>query len=299
MSSPIDVLYTKIRSNPFLVSAKLEDSLVEYTMQILEDNVDSAFKILTNFAHWHNENLGHPAARVSIVHVHAYYLTKMYFALPSLRARNGGIVALRRANLDRFGGVPKQFAALMVMFMFYRISYPERIQDAMDISNTQNFRFINLRMTMYKAINDAAASVPSKKTLPIIFHNSGPFFVKSFNAIKKFIPDFELFVFTKGDELFEYVEPAMLPVDFGGKVTEEQLDADIEEFIRRQYAVEGLEYTPIDVNSINWKTYRPSGVDFTVRPESAISVKSIDYDTIDAQLEALGFTDKNVGGTEE
>ncbi|KAJ3393465.1 hypothetical protein HDU84_001956 [Entophlyctis sp. JEL0112] len=166
------------------------------------------------------------------------------------------------------------------------------------ITNNENLRFVNLRLTLYKAVNDVGACIPHKKSDPVLYHNSGSFYVKSFTAIKKFVPDFQSSVFTNSEDILKYVDPSMLPMDFGGTVTEEQLEADIEDFIKRQYAIEGLTYSPIDIKNINWKTYRPSGMDFSVRPESAISVKSIDYDAIDAELEAQGYKEEDAAVVE-
>ncbi|KAJ3389237.1 hypothetical protein HDU84_008975 [Entophlyctis sp. JEL0112] len=293
MATARESLCDKIRSDPFLVSAKLEDDLIDYTLHALDNDVAQSLKVLTNFANWHKENLGHPSARVSIVHVHAYYLAKLYVAIPTLVSRAGGYVGFRKLNAERMGGVPKQFAVFMVMFVFYRILLPAMQFKVMDILIVEKFRFINMRLTMYKALNDVVACIPVKKGNPFIFHNAEPVFVKSFTAVRKFVPDFDNNVFTKGDELFNYIDPAMTPVELGGTVTEEQLDADIEDFIIRQYAVEGLRYSPIDIKNINWKTYRPPGMDFVVRPESAISAKSIDYDAVDAELELQGFKERN------
>ncbi|KAJ3196716.1 hypothetical protein HDU82_001682, partial [Entophlyctis luteolus] len=245
--------------------------------------------VFQNFAHWHNEYLNDPAAGVSIVHVHAYYLTDPSYGLPHWVARDGSALILNTAHKGRIGGIPKQFGAFMTMFHLYRILLPARQPKWTLVNYVDRFRFVNLRLSLVKSANDTAASKPNVKESTIIFHNASPFFKTSYKAIKRHMPDFNTVRFTNGSEIFDYVDPAMVPIEYGGTMTDEQIKNDVEDFIRRQYEVEGLRYTPIDIKSVNWKTYRVPGMDFVIRPESAISVKTVDYDAIDAELEALGI----------
>ncbi|KAJ3337193.1 hypothetical protein HDU83_008905 [Entophlyctis luteolus] len=87
------------------------------------------------------------------------------------------------------------------------------------------------------------------------------------------MPDFNTVRFTNGPEIFDYVDPAILPIDYGGTMTNEKSRLKID-FIRRH---------------VNWKTYRDPQKRLVIRPESAISVKTVDSDIIDAELEALGI----------
>ncbi|KAJ3379880.1 hypothetical protein HDU84_006337 [Entophlyctis sp. JEL0112] len=280
-----------IAADAFLTSAKLEDNLIRLTLTTYGDDVRRSLKVLTNFAHWHAENLNDPAARVSILHVHAFFLTKMYYGLPHLVARDGRFLAFRSLNADRIGGIPKQFSAFMAMFLFYRAQLPAMDLRWVDLSNVENFKVMNLRLTLYKELNDVAASVPVVPTSALIFHNCNPYFVASLRAVQRQFPEFPQILFTKGQELFQYVDPSMLPQEFGGTITPEQMDADIEDQIKRMYALEGLRYSPIDVKAINWRTYRVPGPVYESRPYSSISSQPIDFDAIDAHLRAMGISD--------
>ncbi|KAJ3378679.1 hypothetical protein HDU84_007391 [Entophlyctis sp. JEL0112] len=289
MATARERLQSIIAGDAFLVSAKLEDNLIDHTLHCCDNHVAESVKVLTNFAHWHIENLGHPAARVSITHVHAYYLMKLFFSLPQMVSGKGDHFIVHRFSSDR-GVVPKQFAAFMLMFIFYRIRLPGRFHRGMTLVQAQNFQLVNMRLSTLKALNDAGAA---KRPTPVVIFNAGIFFMKSFKAMKRFLPDYDLFRFVHGEEIFEYAESSVLPTDFGGTVTEQQLDADIEDFIIQQYALEGLRYSPISLSDINWKTYRPPGMDFMVRPESAISARSIDFDAIGAALAKFGYAPEN------
>ncbi|KAJ3200725.1 hypothetical protein HDU82_008663 [Entophlyctis luteolus] len=103
-----------------------------------------------------------------------------------------------------------------------------------------------------------------------------PFFKTSYKAIKRHMPDFNTVRFTNGREIFDYVDPAILPIEYGRTMTDEKIKTEVADFIRRQDERK-LENVPSPRKRL------------VIRPESAISVKTVDSDTIDAELEALGI----------
>ncbi|KAJ3383517.1 hypothetical protein HDU84_003568 [Entophlyctis sp. JEL0112] len=280
-----------IAADPLLAAANIDAHHIDYSFDSTGHDVDRTLALLRSFALWHQENLGDPAARVSIVHVHAYFLTKLFFSLPNLLSRDGRILVFRRMSADRIGGVPKQFAAYISMYGFYGVCQQWR-GGSMCLFDVANFKVVNLRLNLYRTTNLVGVTLPAAVHTPLVFYNASPFFQACFHVIKQQASETNQFIFKKGPEIFELVDPSMLPSEYGGLITEEQLDNQIEAFIKSRYAEEGLKYVPIDIRAVDWKTYRVPGKVAFSRTESAVPASVIDYQAVESELMSLGYLNK-------
>ncbi|KAJ3030772.1 UNVERIFIED_CONTAM: hypothetical protein HDU68_007849 [Siphonaria sp. JEL0065] len=288
----LSALHEAIRNDSFLNSASLEPLIVIKTLEAFEGKVPKALTALKNYAIWHKETLGHQSKRISIVHIHAFLLAGVFCFLPNVTGHDGRPITLYRAYKDRAGSIPKQHYANFCMWMSsYYLQEFGSINDSFFL-NLDGFKFSCFRPSNYKVMADAQNGFPIKLTNAtlVAFHASKTT-KRVWDAIYKQLKDIEYTVhFIDKDQVSKFVDPAKVPVDFGGLVSLADSDANMEEFIRDQYAREGIRYEPIDVSEINWKTYKIPDVDLSVRPESAMSVSSnIDFDKIDAQVEAMGL----------
>ncbi|KAI9347320.1 hypothetical protein BDR26DRAFT_855033 [Obelidium mucronatum] len=159
----------------------------------------------------------------------------------------------------------------------------------------EGYKFKHFRPSEYKVLNESTACQPTPPAASTLFAcNASKVAVKLWDAIRRILKDvpYPTSRFIKREEMSNFMDVAQIPVDFGGLRSMVDTRSDMEEFIREEYAREGLRYEPIDIKSINWKTYKIPDIDLTVRPESAMSISSnIDFDQIDAQLEKLGLDD--------
>ncbi|KAJ3192002.1 hypothetical protein HDU82_003345, partial [Entophlyctis luteolus] len=218
--TPRELLLAGIAAEPLLVEARIDHALIDYALVSFNDDVPRCTAMFRNYARFHKDYLGHPARRVCIAHVHALYLTKLLFNLPHLTALDGSRLVIYDMAKDRIGGVPKQVPVLMAMYMFH---VPYINGSAVTVINCKDIRVSNLRMTMMHAMHSSGLSTPRPSKNLIILHNASRYFSDSFKFIKKNLPSYNYTEFTQGDEIFAYVHPSMLPVDFGGNITGEQL----------------------------------------------------------------------------
>ncbi|KAI9343973.1 hypothetical protein BDR26DRAFT_857914, partial [Obelidium mucronatum] len=153
----------------------------------------------------------------------------------------------------------------------------------------------HFRPSLYKRLDEAKACQPTHSTDSIAYiFNASKVTIKFWNAFLRIAKNagFAKTHFIKSTELSSLMDVSLIPVDFGGLRLREYARADMEEFIREEYAREGLRYEPIDISTINWKTYKVPDVDLTLRPETAMSIASnMDFDEIDAQFEKMGLND--------
>ncbi|KAI9347321.1 hypothetical protein BDR26DRAFT_892692 [Obelidium mucronatum] len=259
------VLQEIISEDAFLRDASFEPHIVSKSLAFHQNDVAKTLKALAHCANWHKETLGHQSKRVSIVHVHAFLLTDVSSILPCVKGPDGRpIIIIRCGKDDRT--IPKQHFGIFTMWYYLWMlrSNPDGNHNL--LADFEGFKFKNFRPSEYKSINEAVACQPAPPT-------NSTFYAKS-------------------NEMRTLMDVSQIPVDFGGLRSMEDTRADMEEFIREEYAREGLRYEPIDIATINWKTYKVPDVDLTVRPESAMSVASnVDFDQLDAQLEKLGLDD--------
>ncbi|KAJ3025218.1 UNVERIFIED_CONTAM: hypothetical protein HDU68_007356 [Siphonaria sp. JEL0065] len=287
------LLQQAVNQDPFLRCANFEPYQLSKSLAYHENNVQATLKALKNYATWHKETLGHQRKRVSIVHVHAFLLANVSTFLPLNKAVDqlGNPIEIFRFNKD-FGIIPKHHYANLIMFTKdYHLRHRSNSEHSLFIE-FEGTKFKNFRPSKYRLIGEASACAltPAKESTLYAF-NTSKTALKLWGAVVKLakhIPYKDIH-FIKREELVQYMID-QIPTDFGGNRSMEEVQADMEEFIRSEYTREGLRYEPIDVKSIDWKTYKVPDVDFSIRPESAMSVASnIDFDEIDARIEALGL----------
>ncbi|KAI9334247.1 hypothetical protein BDR26DRAFT_936998 [Obelidium mucronatum] len=229
-----------------------EPYIVTKSLAYHKNDVDATVKALTNCAKWHKEVFGHQSKRVSIVHVHAFLLVESSAIVPNAKDPEGRPIYLFRGTKDT-RAIPKQhFANYLMWFHFWLMQLK------------------HFRPSQYKLTDESVACrpIPSSAGTAYIL-NASKFTTKLWNTYIRMTKEFRI------------------PVDFGGLRSLEDARADLEEFIQEEYAREGLRYEPIDIATIDWKTYKVPDLDLTLRPESAMSIASnVDFDQIDAQLDS-------------
>ncbi|KAI9347316.1 hypothetical protein BDR26DRAFT_892687 [Obelidium mucronatum] len=283
-----------IENDVFLHDANLEPHIVAKSLAFHQNDVSQTLKALTNHAKWYKEVLGHQSKRVSIVHVHAFLLTGVFTILPYTKGPDGRPILLFRGAKDT-RAIPKQHHAIFTMWHHLWMLRDNADGNHHLFVDFQGYKFKHFRPSEYKLINEAVACEPAPPTNSTFYAlNANKTAVRLWDAIRRIIKDIPYTTshFIKSKELGTLMDVSKMPVDFGGLRSMQDTLADIKDFIRDEYVREGLRYEPIDVKSINWKTYKVPDVDLTVRPESAMSVASnVDFDQIDAQLEKLGLQD--------
>ncbi|KAJ3023338.1 UNVERIFIED_CONTAM: hypothetical protein HDU68_008657 [Siphonaria sp. JEL0065] len=298
MPSNLSFLQEAVNQDPFLVSAKLEPHLLVQSLKFHDNNVEATIKALTNYAIWYKENLGHQSKRVSIVHIHAFLLEGVYTILPNVTDNKGNAIVAFRAYKDT-RNIPKQYYATLSRWIHdwkTRSSGPDHTHyDHSLFLDFDSYRFKTFRPSHYKLINEAIISgALQPKDSALYVFNASKTAIKVFNATNRVIykdVTHNGIHFIKREELKQHMNVDMIPVDFGGNRSLEDAQADLEDFIRSEYIREGLRYEQIDIKNVDWKTYKVPDVDMSaIRPESAMTIASnIDFDEIDARIEALGL----------
>ncbi|KAI9347315.1 hypothetical protein BDR26DRAFT_916210 [Obelidium mucronatum] len=291
------VLQESISRDVLLRDANLEPHVVAKSLAFHQNDVSKTLKALTHYANWHKEILGHQSKRVSIAHIHAFLLTEIFTFLPHVKGPDGRPIIIFRGAKDT-RTIPKQHYAIFNMWyqLWVLRSNPDGNHHL--FLDFDGYKFKHFRPSEYKMINETVACQPAPPTSSILYMcNASKSAIKLWDVIRRILKDIPYTTshFIKREELANFMDASVvsqLPVDFGGLRSAEDTRADMEDFIREEYAREGLRYEPIDIKSINWKTYKVADVDLSVRPESAMSVASnVDFDQLDAQLEKLGLDD--------
>ncbi|KAI9344059.1 hypothetical protein BDR26DRAFT_894111 [Obelidium mucronatum] len=285
-------LQERIETDSFLCDANLESFIVSKSLAWHKNDVMQTIKALTNFAKWHLEVLGHQSKRLSIVHVHAFLLAEIDTILPLARGPDGRPIILVRA-FKSLREMPTQHMANFSMWGHYWLlrSFPD--SDHNLFVELQGFKLKLFRPSEYKRVEEANAcsTCPPRDSTLYIF-NASKVTTRLWTTLLRIVKSvaYPRVHFLKPEELSNFMDVSQIPTDFGGIRSMEDTRADMEQFIQSEYEREGLRYEPIDIATIDWKTYKIPDVDLTIRPESAMSVASnIDFDEIDTQIEKLGL----------
>ncbi|KAI9344058.1 hypothetical protein BDR26DRAFT_963575 [Obelidium mucronatum] len=277
-----------IAKDPFLRDTNLESFIVSKSLTFHKNDVPQTIKALTNFAKWHLETLGHQSKRISIAHVHAFLLAENYTLLPNTKGPDGRPILLARMFKD-FRKIPSQHMANFAMWGHYWFlrSFPDSEHHL--FVEMEGFKLKLFRPSQFKRVEEVAAcsTYPYTNSTMYIF-NASQVTKRLWNVFQHMVKSiaYPRVHFIKPEELSNFMDISRIPTDFGGLRSMEDTRADMEEFIRSEYIREGLHYEPIDLSTIDWKTYKVPDVDISFRPESAMSVASnIDFDELDAQVE--------------
>ncbi|KAI9330639.1 hypothetical protein BDR26DRAFT_938790 [Obelidium mucronatum] len=290
----LTTLQESIKQDAFLRDANFEPYIVTKSLAYHKNDVDATVKALTNCAKWHKEVFGHQSKRVSIVHVHAFLLMESSAIVPNAKDPEGRPIYLFRGTKDT-RAIPKQhFANYLMWFHFWLMQSGHENGDFCTLINLEGFKLKHFRPSQYKLTDESVACrpIPSSAGTAYIL-NASKFTTKLWNTYIRMTKSSGFSThFIKPSELSNYMDVSQIPVDFGGLRSLEDARADLEEFIQEEYAREGLRYEPIDIATIDWKTYKVPDLDLSLRPESAMSIASnVDFDQIDAQLEKMGLND--------
>ncbi|KAI9343965.1 hypothetical protein BDR26DRAFT_857893 [Obelidium mucronatum] len=292
----LTTLQESIAQDAFLQAANFEPYIITKSLAYHKNNIDATLKALTKCAKWHKEYLGHQSKRVSIVHVHAFLLMEIATFVPHAKDPEGRPIYLFYGFKDT-RSVPKQFHATFNMWNHFRIlrSADHDNDNYTLVVNLEGSKLKNFRPSQYKRLDEANACQPLQSTDTTLYVvNASKFTEKLVNAslrIMKSMGPSKLH-FIKPAELSNHLDVSLIPVDFGGRRSLGDARVDMEDFIREEYAREGLRYEAIDVGTINWKSYKVPDLDLTIRPDTAMSIASnMDFDQLDAQLEKMGLND--------
>ncbi|KAI9343957.1 hypothetical protein BDR26DRAFT_857863 [Obelidium mucronatum] len=287
-------LQESIDRDEFLRDANFESHIVMKSLAYHKHNVDATLKTLTNCAKWHKEVLGHQSKRVSIVHIHAFLLTESFTFLPTATDRNGRPIILFRGSKET-RSIPSQHLANFVMWFHFWAMRSNDNNKYNFLLSLEGFKLKQFRPSQLKRLDEAntCQTIQSADATVYVF-NANRFVIKIWNTVLRVAKSavFSKTHFIKPAELSTFMDVSNIPVDFGGLRSLEDTRADMEDFIREEYAREGLRYESIDIKTLNWKTYKVPDMDLTLRPDSVMSIASnVDFDQIDAQLEKMGLND--------
>ncbi|KAI9343956.1 hypothetical protein BDR26DRAFT_857862 [Obelidium mucronatum] len=264
-------LQESIHRDAFLREANFESFIVASSLVNHKNNVAETIKALTNCAKWHEKILGHQSKRVSILHIHAFLLTEIDTFLPTAKDSEGRpIIVIRPGKISN--AIPKQHYANFTMWSNFWLGRSFVDNNHSVFIDLEGFKLKQFRPSQYKCIEEASAcctSLPNDSTLYVL--NASKTTTRLWNTILRIIKSvsYPKVHFIKPEELSNFMDVSQIPVDMGGLRSAEDTRADMEEFIREEYAREGLLYEPIDI-----KHYQLEDLQ-----ESAMSVASnVDFD---------------------
>ncbi|KAJ3006406.1 UNVERIFIED_CONTAM: hypothetical protein HDU68_004074 [Siphonaria sp. JEL0065] len=293
MLKALTSLHEAINNDPLLKSANLEPHLIDKSLASHNNNVSMTTQALTNYAKWHKVTLGDASKRISIAHIHAFLLSGIYQPVPNTLDKHGNPVIIFRANKDRAGKIPKLHVANTIMFLNYKFLRENPTTRQTVLLDLNGYKLSTFRPSNYKAMLEANLSNGTPWIPNFVHLNSSSGILKFYAAVKRISKDAPYEVhFIDPKEVGEFVDPRSLPQDFGGLLSAQDAAAGMEEFIKQEYAREGLRYQPIDVDSINWKTYKVLDLDIAVCSERMSvdsNISDVDFDKIDAQLQRISL----------
>ncbi|ORY40939.1 hypothetical protein BCR33DRAFT_852416 [Rhizoclosmatium globosum] len=231
----LEQLLARIDDSPVLKDAQLDPQLLARSLQVHDDNIEATISSLTTFIDWHQMHLGSSSSRVSIKQVHSFLRTGQLVLLPNSFDRQGNKLVLFTPDPS----ISPESLTFTQMYISYWFHQQKQDIGCCFIVNFKNFGSNeDLDSSYYQSHLDTHAVDPARPTnIRFLGLNNKS---DAFGAtIKEQALSYE---FISIEQVPDFVNPAYLPVEFGGSREDWDVEAEVEDFIRERCQSEGLQY---------------------------------------------------------